>query len=135
MVNKSSEKQKIKECLPPIRLRLKNALRCHRCYSDCFDCANVRQHATILVLRCQDLRDLYWKSIVIILKFFFFNKTKHLLWEFFVHSVKSSMAVHDFLRSLFNRYSCVGHILLPAVTADVKSGNDGHDENNRDELN
>lgn len=48
--------------------------------------------------------------------------------------VKSSIAVHDLRRSLFNPIvCCVGH--MPLFAAAVKSGSDGHDENKRDAFN
>lgn len=57
----------------------------------------------------------------------------NLLCEFFEHSVKSSIAVQDFLLSLFNPLYCeFGQILFKLAA--VKSGNDGHDENSLDEL-
>lgn len=59
----------------------------------------------------------------------------YLLWEFFPHSiVKSSIAVHDLRRSLFNPIVCCA-CQTPLLAAAVKSGNDGHDENKRDALN
>lgn len=65
------------------------------------------------------------------------NINTNLLCEFLAHSVKSSMAVHDFRRSLLKpMHGWFGHILLLDVIAiAVRSGNDGHDEKSREELN
>lgn len=56
----------------------------------------------------------------------------YLLCEFLADSmVRSSVAVHDFRRSLLRPIGCCVD-KIPLLTTFTKSGNDGHDENNRD---